>query len=331
MMKKVVLGLLIFVSVTVLGFSFTVKIGTIIPADTPWDLALRRLGVMWGEITNGLIDFRVYSGGIVGDEPDLVRKARIGQLDGAALSGTGLDQIDHDLLVMSLPLFYENLQEVDYVLSAITDDLDRILNEKKFVLIGWTTAGWVHLFGKKKIVSPNDLMKQRLIVGAEDEPILRTWRAMGFDAIPIHITDQLSALQSGMADAFYTPPLVAASYQWFGLANHMSSLRIAPLIAGLILNERTWRRIPNEYKDDLLAAAREVLDPLYEDVQEFEIEAIDIMLENGLIIDEVTEEAMEEWKQVVTRGHELLVKENISPEIYQKAKQARDEFRANNR
>jgi len=182
MTKKVTFFALLFVAVAVVGFSFTLKIGTIIPTDTPWNHAPGKLGVMWNAISEGLIDFKVYAGGIVGDEPDLVRKARIGQLDGAALSGTGLDQIDHDLLVMSLPLFYDNYDEVEHVVNAIAEDLDRILNEKTFVLIGWTTAGWVHLFGKKMIVSPDDLMTQRIIVGAEDEPILRTWRAMGFDA-----------------------------------------------------------------------------------------------------------------------------------------------------
>jgi len=42
---------------------------------------------------SGQIAFRVYAGGVAGDELDALRKIRIGQLQSAAFSGVGFGQI----------------------------------------------------------------------------------------------------------------------------------------------------------------------------------------------------------------------------------------------
>lgn len=324
--------LLLIVLVCIIPLSevaaLTLKIGSLGPVDTPWDDAMRRLSLRWKEISNGRVQLKIYPGGIAGDEADMIRKVRLGQLDGVALSGTGLNRITSDILALILPLFFRDNEELQYVLDNTFDEFAEIIEDKGFQLVGLASSGWIRLFGKEPIVTPDDLQDQRLAVSAEDEEILYTWRAMGFDAVPLHTTEILAGLQAGMAEAFHTPPLIAAIYQWFALAPNMSAIDIAPLITGFVIGERSWRRVPNDLKEELVQAGREIMTPLYEDVLVFEKQAVDIMLANGLSIAQMTDDDLAKWDHIVQQGHDILVGTSIEPAVYDKVKALRDEYRS---
>jgi len=311
------------------SYALEIKIGTLAPADTPWDASLRRIARKWYEVTNGEVEMKIFGGGIVGDEADMLRKVRLGdRLQGAALSGTGLNRITSETLVLNFPLLFEGYDELQYVLEKMSPMFEGLIEEKGFKLLALTTVGWVHFFGQKPIVTVADLKSLKIAVSAEDEEILYAWRAMGFDALPLHTTEILAGLQTGMAQAYHAPPIIAAVYQWFGLSPFMSSLEIAPLIAGLIVNERAWRRIPSRYHDALRTATREILADLYEDTLDLEAEAIEIMKENGLVINEVPDSAMADWHELMDSGYQILVGSAISPEVFDRTLEFRNEFRA---
>ncbi|MBT3272498.1 MAG: TRAP transporter substrate-binding protein DctP [Spirochaetales bacterium] len=310
--------------------ALTLKIGSLGPVDTPWDDAMKRLAVAWRDITGGRVTLKIYPGGIAGDESDMIRKVRIGQLDGAALSGTGLNRITSDILTLVLPLFFSGNDELTHVLENTHEDFADVMADKGFQLLGLASSGWIRFFGKEPIMSPADLQVQRLAVSAEDEEILYAWRAMGFDAIPLHTKEVLLGLQSGMAEAFHTPAIIAAIYQWFALAPNMSNIEVAPLITGLVIGEKSWRRVPEQYKEELTEASRAVMYPLYEEVMVLEADAIQIMVDNGLVINEFDDETIAQWDEIVTQGHDILVGTSITPEIYTRVKKLRDEYRANN-
>ena len=310
--------------------ALTLKIGSLGPVDTPWDDTMKRLAVRWKEVSGGRVTLKIYPGGIAGDEADMIRKVRIGQLDGVALSGTGLNRITSDILSLVLPLFFHDNDELEYVLENSFDNFSGIMEDKGFTLIGLTSSGWIRLFGKRPIGVPEDLQSQRLAVSAEDEEILYAWRAMGFDAVPFHTTEILAGLQAGMAEAFHTPPLIAAIYQWFALAPNMSAIDIAPLITGFVIGERSWRRVPDGLKSALIDAGREVMAPLYKEVLVFEKQAIEVMLANGLSISEMTDETLASWDHVVQQGHDILVGTSIDPAVYESVKVLRDEYRSAN-
>ena len=322
--------LVLFLIVSLGATALEIKIGSLAPADTLWDAALRQLARKWNEVTNGEVDMKIYGAGIAGDEADMLRKVRLGQLHGAALSGTGINRISSDTLVLSLPLLFDGYNELQYVLEHMSPTFEALIEEKGFKLAAWTTVGFVHFFGQKPIVTVDDLRGLKIAVSAEDEEILHSWRSSGFDALPLHTTEILAGLQTGMAQAYHAPPIIAAVYQWFALSPYMSSLDIAPLVAGLIINERTWRRIPSRYHEDLIETSKEILTDLYDSTLELEEQAIEVMLANGLVINEVPESAMDDWYNLMQKGYDILVGTAISPEIFEETVRYRDEYRAMN-
>lgn len=305
----------------------TLKLGSLAPADSPWDLSLKEIASEWRKISDQKVTLRIYPGGIAGDEADMIRKIRIGQLDAAALTATGLSRISSQVLAINLPLFYKNEEELTHVLKDMKPRLESILKRKKFIVLVWNRAGWIHFFSKKPVSNPNDLKTQKIAVTASSADLLSAWRSSGFQAVPLDTINVMAGLQSGMIDATYTTPIGAATYQWFGIAKYMCPIKVAPLVGAVVIGARSWNKIPNSLHARLIESAVAISSRLGSDVRRLEAKAMDVMKKNGLIVTPLSKEAEMKWMQVVKTGHRSLIGSFISEEIYQEVLASLKAFR----
>jgi TRAP-type transport system periplasmic protein len=65
----------------------TIKLASLAPAGSSWDLGLKQIAADWKKVSNGSVVVKIYPGGIAGDESDVIRKIRISQLQAAGLTG----------------------------------------------------------------------------------------------------------------------------------------------------------------------------------------------------------------------------------------------------
>ena len=83
-----------------------IKMATLAPEGTEWHGILVDLGQQWTDATNGEIRLRIYPGGIVGDEPDMIRKMRIGQIHGAAITNEGMTELNPYFTAFYMPMLF---------------------------------------------------------------------------------------------------------------------------------------------------------------------------------------------------------------------------------
>ena len=282
-MKKTIVYICLFLFIILRDpvSALTIKLGSLAPAGSPWDNALKELAGEWRSLSRNRIHLKIYPGGIAGSEPDMIRKLRINQLQAAGLTGVGLFQIVPNLLTIQLPLLVRNDEELDYVLEKMQPYFEREMAEKGFKLIIWTMAGWAHFFAKTPVSTPGDLMKQRLHVPAGNEQEILALKKMGFQVVALPIPDVLIALQSGMVDAFVGTVLTAAVFQWFGLVRNMCALRWMPLIGGIVISSRAWRQVQEDLKPALMEAASRVEKALRAETARLEQEALAVMKRHG--------------------------------------------------
>ena len=292
------------------------KIGSVTPKGSPWDNALRQLAADWNEITNGQVQMRIFSGGVAGEEADVIRKMRFNSLQGAVLTTYGLNQIYPDTFALSLPFLLASDKEFSYVFTQIEDYLRENIEKQGFKLITWTNVGWVYIFAKEKVVAPSDLRQLKLATTDSDKAIAQALKASNFNAIPIGLSEVLTGLNSGMIDACYTVKMGAAAYQWFGIANHMTNLPMAPVLAAIVVSDRAWKRVPEQYKEEMLEAADGVADTLAKETAELEEEAMEIMLENGLIVHDIPPATEKKWRSEFEDAVNMIKGETFSEEVY---------------
>lgn len=306
-----------------------IKMGTIAPSNTPWDTALRTIGADWSSISDGNVTVRLYPGAIAGDEGDMIRKMRIGQLQAAALSGEGLKEIVPDVIVLDLPFLFDSADEFRWVLDQVTPEFRRRFEEKGFVLLGWSIAGWIKFFSREPVVYPSDLMSQKLALSeTNDSAVVQGWKQAGFQVVPINISDIMTALSSGMIDALYTEPLAAAAYQWFGIAKYMCNLKIAPLIGGIVVSERAWRQIPNRYKEQFIASTEHAEGSILQNMTSLDDRAMSVMEQNGLVVEKVPPAGVAQWRSTLTGGFDSLSGQAYSTKVYHQILSLVQEYRS---
>ena len=306
----------------------TLKLGTLAPEGSIWYETIRDMAEAWKAAPGADIEVRIYPGGVIGDESDMIRKMRIGQLHVAALTGAGLALIAPEIRALQMPMMLRSDAELDYVRQRIGPRLEAILEAKGFKLLTWGDAGWVHFFAQRPVVTPDDLKPQKLFTWAGDTATLEAWKKAGFRPVPLAATDIHTALQSGLIEAFPTTPIAALSFQWFGLAKHMTNLKWAPLVGALVISTRTWRELPDAAKPELLRAAGKVGERLKRAVPELGDEAVEVMKKHGLVVHQVPDDAFAAWERDARAGYASLIDVVVPAEMVAEVERLRDAYRA---
>ena len=307
--------------------ALTVKIGTLVPEGSPWVDALRRVAAEWDRLSQGKVTLKIYAGGIVGEEADMVRKLRIGQLQGAALTQLGMGLLDPSILAISVPFMIRDEQELDYVLERSRSYYAGSFESKGYRLPVLAKAGWVHFFARRALTTPAELQRLKLAVPEGDAEFVDIWRRMGFNAFSLPISDLLTGLQTGMADALYAPLLAAASFQWFGAARFMPSLTVAPVIGGIILSERALEEIPQSLRQALLEPLASLEGRMNAEMEGLERDALAAMQRHGLVVVPVPPQAEALWRQLGAGGAALAIGKTFPVEDYERIRNLVEEYR----
>ena len=314
-MKKILLILTISLSLTY-GRKIVVKMATLAPEGTEWHGMLIEMGQEWKKATDGLVHLRIYPGGVIGDERDMVRKMRIGQIHSAGITTEGLTEIVPEFAAFYIPLAFKNEEDIQLVLDNLYGELDKKLEEKGFKLLYLADLGWAYWFSNSKVTSPLDLKDKKIFTWAGDFKWAEIYKKAGFNPVPLASTDILSGLQTGLIDAMSTMPLYALAQQSFGITNHMLDLKWGTLLAGIIIDMKTWNRIPNKYHDDLISIANDIRERQKETNKNAEAQAIAAMKEYGLIIHSPTEEETKLWQKEVDKMEPYLRGNVIPADVY---------------
>ena len=157
--------LLLFVGIGVspaeAGKKHIIKFATLAPEGSSWMKSMRGLAEKIKKATDGNVTFRFYPGGVSGDEKDVIRKMRIGQLHGAGFTGVGLGQILPEVRVLDLPFLFSTDEEIQHVYSKMSDYYAARYEDKGYVLLGWVPVGWIHFFSQHPIRSVEDLRRSK--------------------------------------------------------------------------------------------------------------------------------------------------------------------------
>jgi TRAP-type C4-dicarboxylate transport system substrate-binding protein len=304
-----------------------IKIASLAPDRSPWHKTLIDIALAWEKISDGTVHVTVYPGGILGNELDMIRKIRIGTLQGGAFTNMGINQIERSVLVFNKPFFFTSQEEFDYVFDKMKFELEARIEDRGFKVIIWTLAGWTYFFTKEPMIYPDDLKQFKISVTQGDPELEQIWKQMGYQVVPTDLKESIVAMQSGMVTATYFPMLVAASTQCFAVAPHLLDLKLSPLIGGLLLSEKTWQSIPEKYRGPMMKAAGEASSNLYQETMRLEKEALEAMVENGLHVHQPPPDAVEKWRELSNIAFDDLAGKAFSRDLLDELIAQVNEFR----
>ncbi|MDB4964644.1 MAG: dicarboxylate transporter-DctP subunit [Myxococcales bacterium] len=260
-----------------------IKLGTLAPNGSAWHTLLKELGQKWEQASGGKVKMRIYPGGVLGNEGDMVKKMRIGQLQGAALTTIGLHDFAPDAQAVDVPGMVDSWATLDYVMERLTPKLERIIESKGYVVIGWSEVGFVRFFSTKKIATLAEAQSSKMFCWEGDPASAEAWRAAGFHPVVMSSTEIVTGLQTGLIDTVALAPLYAFSSRMFEKAKYMLDLPWAVLTGATVVKKEEWDKVPAELRPKLLEISHEYGKKIAVEVRRMDTEAMENMAKQGLV------------------------------------------------
>ncbi len=224
----------------------TLKIATLMPEGSSFVSEMRQAGNHIQERTDGRVKLKFYPGGVMGNGKTVMRKMRVGQLHGAALTSGPLASIYPDIEIYSLPLFFRNYDEVEYVRERLDEKLKAGLAKVGFTALSISDGGFAYLFSRTAIRRVEDLSKAKIWIPEDDIMSQTVLEIAGVSPIPLPTADVYTALQTGLIDTVAAPPMGAIAFQWHTRVNTMTNVPLMYLIGIFTIDSKTFKRLRPE-------------------------------------------------------------------------------------
>ena len=278
------------------------RIGSVVPKNSLYHQKLLELGEGWRAAQGAGARFTVFTDGSQGGEAELVRRMRIGQLQGALISVVGLRDIEPTTAALqNLPLLFRNWEEIDHVREKMRPAFERRVLERGFVVLGWGDAGWVRFFSKEAALRPDDYKGMRFFAWGSEPEQQAIMKSLGYTPVPLEVTDILPAMQTGMINVVPSTPYFALATQIFGTASHMLEINWAPIVGALVVTRRAWDAMTPAAQDALRTGGEKAAIAMRTQARREVDEAVEAMRKRGLTVNRPGPEALREWSELAEK------------------------------
>ena len=229
----------------------TLRLATLAPRGSTWVRVFDAWNNSLRQRTDNRLQLRIYAGGSQGDERDVIRKIRIGQLDGAAVTSTGLSLIVRPVLVLQAPGVVESYRQLDRARTAMNDDFRAQFQSNGVRLMGWGDVGEGRIFSNRPINRPRDLRSVRPWVWSDDSMFGEFLNVVGANGVRLGVPEVLPALSTGQVDTVVASATAASALQWHTRVTHVTQQANTILVGATIISQERYEALPSELRTAL--------------------------------------------------------------------------------
>ena len=237
----------------------TIKLATIVPEGSDWMNSMRAGAKEIGERTEGRVKFKFYGGGVQGNDKQVLRKMRIGQLHGGAFTSNVLLEFQKDSVLYTMPMLFNNIEEVKFARDRMDDKLRDLLEQAGYVNFGFAGGGFAHIMSIRSIANLEDLNGLKVWIPEGDRISYEAAKALGVSPVILPLTDVMTGLQTELIDTIMSPPAATIILQWNTKVSYITELPLSYIFAMLIIEKKYFDRIQPADQ----AVVREVMEKIY--------------------------------------------------------------------
>jgi TRAP-type C4-dicarboxylate transport system substrate-binding protein len=262
--------------------------------------------------TEGRVEFKFYTGGTMGNDKAVLNKIKIGQLQGAAVSGGSLADAARDIQAYSLPLKFRSFDEVDYVRAKMDPLLSKQLEEGGFVNFGFADGGVAYAMSKNAPVpSIPALRKQRVWIPDNDHQSEEAMKVFQVTPVPLSLADVLPSLQTGIIDTVASSPIATVALQWHTQVKYLTELPLSYFVGTLAIDKKSFLRLSPADQ----AVVRDVMGKVFHEIDEQNrkdnISAYNALLKQGIKPVKPNAQELAEWEKYAELASQQMVKDGI--------------------
>jgi len=260
-----------------------IRLASPLPRSSDWGRALDRMAADWEKATQNQVRVIVSHDGREGSEAKMLSSLSSDAIQVAILTSGGISEICPTVMNLSIPFMIKNETEFDLVLKEILPLLDARV-KKDFIILAWSKGGWVYIFSKEKVLTPDDVRKQKIATSPDLYNMNTALRVMGFQLVEADYLSMGTKLASNAINAIYLIPEAFAPLQLHKNLNHMLDLPIAPIMGAIVMNKVTWNKLSPANQQAIVNATHKIAAEFDAAVVKTEANAISAMGRDGLSV-----------------------------------------------
>ena len=307
---------------------YKIKFATLAPDGSTWMNVMREFDQAIRDQSNGEMGFKIYPGGVAGDEKDVLRKIRLGQLHSAGFTGVGLGEIYPEVRIFDSPFLFRNYDEVDFIHQKFFDKFADGFEKNGYILLGWADVGFVYVYTNTPVKTLDDMKNVKMWMWEGDPVAEATFKSFGVNPIPLSVIDVMTALQTGMVNGVYVSPLAILTLQWFTKVKYMMEVPLADAAGAVLISKKMFDKIPAQYQKILVDNAKKYFDKLMKLSREDNARSIETLKQNGIQL--IPSPPSDELKLFQEKGKQArrMMAEKLYPlELVEEVEQALVEYR----
>jgi TRAP-type C4-dicarboxylate transport system substrate-binding protein len=284
------------------------KIATLSPEGSFWMQKMREGAEEVARQTDNRVRFKFYPGGVMGNDTAVLRKIRIGQLHGGAVTAGSLTGAYADIRVYSLPLVFKSFQEVDYVRRQMDSLIVAGLEKGGFVSFGLAEGGFAYIMSKAPIHTSDDLRQRKVWMPDNDLTSIETMKAFGIQSIPLPFVDVRAGLQTGLVDTVTISPYAAIVLQWHTQLRYITDLPLVYVFGLLAIDQGAFAKIAAEDQQITHTVMGRVFTDIDRQNREENMKALEILNKHGLQMVKPTDDTQKDWSAIASAVISDLIK-----------------------
>lgn len=310
---------------------YVMKFATLAPDGTTWTNILNDWARELESQSRGRLKLQLYPGGVAGDEPDVLRKIRFGQLHGGAFTGHAIGEVFSPARVLEVPFLFRDAAEQDYVRAGLMTEITRGVEKNGFRLVGWMEAGWIYMISAQPVGTLDDMRKRRVWLWQNDALGIAFFDASRIPPVPLSLMDVYTSLSTGLIDTVYCPPLACIALQWYSKTRYLTDQPLANAIGMLLVSRKFSDTLPPELEKLLRDTGHKTGERLVRETRRDNAKSLDVLRKQGIEFVPAFRGEDAEVQAIATRAEQTLTASGYIPaEWFARARALQQEYRARN-
>ncbi len=305
-----------------------------IATNAPDGLYLREMKAAGEAIktqTQGRVELKFFPGGVQGtDAATVLRKIKLGQLQGGAFSGTELAAISNDAAIYGLPFFFKSKAEFDYVVAKTLPLVQASYAKGGFVVPGFCGGGFAYLLSTKPLSSLDQLKATKVWLPAGDPIAEVGFKITGAPTVQLTIADVYASLQTGGIETVGGPLPAIIAFQWHTKVKHLADVPLSATTGLIAFDKRVIDKLSAAdqaiLNTEMAKAFKRQNDSNFDDGA-----ARAALIKQGIQVNTPNAEQAIAWQAVGEKSlAELKARNTFTPAVLDAVLAARAEYRAKN-
>ncbi len=313
---KMKTGRILLVAIAVLLLNSSIanarvfKIATVSPDGTFWMQEMRAGAKEIKKKTQGRVEFKFYPGGVMGSDDSVLRKIRIGQLQGGAVTAGSMTPIVPDIAIYELPYLFESLDQVDYVRSRMDAGLIKALEKKGFIGFGLAEGGFSYMMSDEPLQSVAEVRRKKVWLPSNHDVGEAVFSSADISPVPLPLSDVLTGLQTGLIDTIIAPPIGAIALQWHTKINYVMDEPLTYFSALLVIDKKAFNKLKDEDREIVRSVMSDAFKRINEQNRKDNVAAKQALMNQGIKFVRLSPASTKEWREVGDKAIKMLEKQN---------------------